>query len=232
MRLDKLISSQGKYSRSDVKKLIKQGLVVVDGRKATTSDEKVDPNSAEVLVCGKPFIYKEHIYIMLNKPQGVVSATDDRVHKTVIDLVPSELKRDGLFPAGRLDTDTEGFVLITDDGDFAHKILSPKNHVEKTYIAEIAEPISEDDIKLLESGIVLKDGFECLPAKIKPISEKIIEIKICEGKYHQIKRMLGAVGNKVVSLKRVKIGGLPLDVDLKPGFCREITQEEMGEICT
>jgi len=232
MRLDKLISSGGKYSRSDVKKLIKQGLVVVDGKVAKTSDEKVDPDSAEVLINGEVFLYKPFIYIMLNKPQGVVSATDDKVHKTVLDLVPPELNRPGLFPAGRLDADTTGFVLITDDGDFAHRILSPKNHVEKTYEAELKEPIKKEDIEKLEQGITLKDGFTCLPAKIIPISEKFVRIIICEGKYHQIKRMFGATNNKVLSLKRVKIGGLPLDIDLKPGFCREITQEELREITT
>lgn len=232
MRLDKLISSGGKYSRSDVKKLIKHGLVVVDGKVAKTSDEKVDPDSAEVLINGEVFIYKPFIYIMLNKPQGVVSATDDKVHKTVLDLVPPELKRPGLFPAGRLDADTTGFVLITDDGDFAHRILSPKNHVEKTYEAELKEPITKEDIEKLEQGITLKDGFTCLPAKIIPISEKFVRIIICEGKYHQIKRMFGATNNKVLSLKRVQIGGLPLDIDLKPGFCREITQEELREITT
>ena len=232
MRLDKLVSSQGKYSRSDVKKLIKQGLIVVDGKVVKTPDEKVDPDSSEVFINGEPFVYKAHVYIMLNKPQGVVSATDDRTHTTVLDLVPESLRRDGLFPAGRLDADTTGFVLITDDGDFAHRILSPKSHVEKTYIAELAESISDEDIKKLESGITLKDGFECLPAKILPIEDKIVEIKICEGKYHQIKRMFGATNNRVLSLKRTKIGGLPLDIDLKPGNCREITQEELGEICT
>ncbi len=232
MRLDKLISSGGKYSRSDVKKLIKQGLVVVNGKVAKTSDEKVDPDSAEVLINGEVFLYKPFIYIMLNKPQGVVSATDDKVHKTVLDLVPPELNRPGLFPAGRLDADTTGFVLITDDGDFAHRILSPKNHVEKTYEAELKEPIKKEDIEKLEQGITLKDGFTCLPAKIIPISEKFVRIIICEGKYHQIKRMFGATNNKVLSLKRVQIGGLPLDIDLKPGFCREITQEELREITT
>ncbi|MBR5991441.1 MAG: rRNA pseudouridine synthase, partial [Clostridia bacterium] len=142
MRLDKLIASQGKYSRNDVKKLIRDGLVTVDGEKAATSDIQVNPETSEVVVDGTPLCYREHVYIMLNKPAGVVSATDDREHETVLDLVPDGLKRPGLFPAGRLDADTTGFVLITDDGDFAHKILSPKNHVEKTYIAELADPIS------------------------------------------------------------------------------------------
>lgn len=232
MRLDKLIASQGKYSRSDVKKLIRDGLVTVDGEKAATSDIQVNPETSEVVVDGTPLRYREHVYIMLNKPAGVVSATDDREHETVLDLVPDGLKRPGLFPAGRLDADTTGFVLITDDGDFAHKILSPKNHVEKTYIAELADPISEDDVEKLESGIVLKDETRCLPAKINVLDERKIEIKICEGKYHQIKRMIAATGNRVLVLKRTKIGGLPLDIDLLPGNCREITQEELGVITT
>ncbi len=232
MRLDKYISSQGKYSRSDVKKLIKQGLVSVDGRSAKSPELQVNPDSSLVVICGETINYKEHIYIMLNKPAGVISATDDKSKKTVLDLVPPELYRDGLFPAGRLDADTTGFVLITDDGDFAHRILSPKNHVEKTYIATLADPISDEDISALEEGILLKDGYQCLPSKIKRLNEKEIEIKICEGKYHQIKRMIGAVGNKVLTLNRVKIGGLPLDIDLKEGFCREITQGELGEITT
>ena len=230
MRLDRLIASQGKYTRNDVKKLIKNGLVVVDGKTIATPDTKVDPAVSEVVICGEPFTYKEHLYLMLNKPKGVVSATNDKVHKTVLDLVPKEYMRDGLFPAGRLDADTTGFVLITDDGDFAHKILAPKTHVEKTYEAKIAAPLSEEDIRVLETGAVLKDGFLCLPAKIKVLNEEKIEIKICEGKYHQIRRMIASRNNKVLELNRTKIGGLPLDIDLKPGFCREITQEELLQI--
>lgn len=232
MRLDRLISSQGKFSRSEVKKLIRDGLVTVNGEKATTSDMQVDPAVSEVVIAGEPFTYREHVYLMLNKPEGVVSATDDRLHKTVLDLVPPEFDRPGLFPAGRLDADTTGFVLITDDGDFAHRILSPKNHVEKTYIAELADPITDEDVAKLEEGIVLKDGFECLPAKIEVLEDRKIEIRICEGKYHQIKRMLAATGNRVIVLKRTKIGGLPLDIDLLPGKCREITQEELDVITT
>ncbi len=232
MRLDRLISSQGRYSRNEVKKLIRDGLVTVNGEKAATSDIQVDPAVSEVVIAGEPFVYREHIYLMLNKPEGVVSATDDRLHRTVLDLVPPEFFRPGLFPAGRLDADTTGFVLITDDGDFAHRILSPKNHVEKTYIAELADPITDEDVEKLEEGIVLKDGFECLPSKIRVLDERIIEIKICEGKYHQIKRMLAATGNRVLVLKRTEIGGLPLDIDLLPGKCREITQEELGVITT
>lgn len=230
MRLDKLVASQGKYSRNDVKKLIKQGQIIVDGVCAKSPELQVDPDSSEVVICGELLLYKEHIYIMMNKPAGVVSATDDKTHKTVLDLVPLELYRDGLFPAGRLDADTTGFVLLTDDGDFAHRILSPKNHIEKTYIATLDRELSDEDIEVLEQGIVLKDGYECLPCTINRKNNKEIEIKICEGKYHQIKRMIAARDNKVLTLKRVKMGGLPLDIDIKEGFCREITQDELVKI--
>ena len=145
-RIDKIISSQGQYSRSEVKKLIKGGRITLNGRVLKSSDEKADPDSCVIAIDGKPLGYKKHIYIMLNKPQGIVSATDDRDHKTVIDLVPKELKRAGLFPAGRLDGDTVGFVLITDDGDFAHRILSPKNHIMKTYHATLQRPVTQADI--------------------------------------------------------------------------------------
>lgn len=230
MRLDKLVSSQSDLSRNDVKKLIKKGLITVDGKTASSPDLHVNPEENVICVNGQALNYKEHIYLMLNKPAGVVSATDDKIHKTVLDLVPDDMFREGLFPAGRLDADTTGFVLITDDGDFAHEILSPKNHVEKTYIARTTDPVSAKDIEALEHGIVLKDGFECMPAKVKAINSTTVEIKICEGKYHQIKRMFGALGNKIAELKRVKIGGLTLDVALKPGEMREITQEELLKI--
>lgn len=227
MRLDKYISSQGKLSRNDVKKLIRQGAVTVDGSVAAKSDMQIDSKTVKVCVNGQALEYKEHIYIMLNKPKGVVSATDDSEHKTVIDLIPEQLKREGLFPAGRLDGDTTGFVLITDDGDFAHRILSPKNHIQKTYTAILAEPITEEDISELEEGILLKDGTRCLPADVFVISSNEVKIQICEGKYHQIKRMFAARGNKVVDLKRIAMGSLALDDSLLSGECREITDSEL-----
>ncbi len=230
MRLDKFISSQGNLSRNDVKKLIRVGAVTVDGTVADRPEMQIDPETMSVCVVGQALRYKEHIYIMLNKPKGVVSATEDAEHQTVIDLIPDELKRDGLFPAGRLDGDTTGFVLITDDGEFAHRILSPKNHIQKTYMATLAEPISTDDISELEEGILLKDGTRCLPATVFEISPCEIKIQICEGKYHQIKRMFAARGNRVVSLKRVAMGELTLDDSLLPGECREISDFELALI--
>ena len=228
-RIDKIIASQGQYSRSEVKKLVKDGRVTLDGKVIKSSDVKADPNLNDIAIDGKSIGYKKHLYIMLNKPQGVVSATEDTDHTTVIDLVPKSLKRDGLFPAGRLDGDTVGFVLITDDGDFAHKILSPKNHIMKTYHATLQRPVTQDDIDAFRNGIELKDGTLCLEAQVRPIEgdEPMAEIKICEGKYHQVKRMFAALGNKVVFLKRVKMGDLPLDESLEEGQCREITPEEL-----
>lgn len=228
-RLDKIIASQGQYSRSEVKKLVKGGRVTLDGSVVKNSDIKADPDKSVIAIDGKVLRYKKHIYIMLNKPQGVVSATDDRDHKTVIDLVPKELMRDGLFPAGRLDGDTVGFVLITDDGDFAHEILSPKNHIMKTYHATLERPVTEEDIRAFREGIELKDGTLCLEAEVRNLDSDtpMAEIKICEGKYHQVKRMFAALGNRVVFLKRVKMGELSLDESLEEGQCREITPEEL-----
>lgn len=228
-RIDKIIASQGQYSRSEVKKLVKDGRITLDGKTVKSSDVKADPDQNDIAIDGKSIGYKKHLYIMLNKPQGVVSATEDTDHKTVIDLVPKELKRDGLFPAGRLDSDTVGFVLITDDGDFAHKILSPKNHIMKTYHATLQRELTQDDIDAFKKGIELKDGTLCLEAEVSPIdSDKpMAEIKICEGKYHQVKRMFAALGNKVLFLKRVKMGKLSLDENLPEGQCREITPQEL-----
>ncbi len=231
-RIDKIISSQGKYSRSEVKKLIKAGLVTLNGEMVKAADQKADTERDTITADGEIISYKKHIYIMLNKPQGVVSATDDPVHKTVIDLVPPSLFRQGLFPAGRLDGDTTGFVLITDDGDFAHRILSPKNHIMKTYHATLAHTLTREDIKSFTEGIQLRDGTLCLEAQVKMLTDTppVAEVKIHEGKYHQVKRMFAALGNKVIALKRVKMGGLDLDEGLREGECRELTAQELEAI--
>lgn len=231
-RLDKIIASQGQYSRSEVKKLIKGGRISVDGTVAKSGDIKVD-EKAEIAIDGKVLDYKKHIYIMLNKPKGVISATEDRTQKTVLDLVPDELFRQGLFPAGRLDGDTTGFVLLTDDGDFAHRILSPKNHIMKTYHATLRDELTDEDIVRFKEGLTLGDGTKCLEAQIKVLETgetTLAEIKICEGKYHQVKRMFASIGNKVLELKRVKMGELELDGKLQEGCCREITAEELEQI--
>lgn len=227
-RLDKFLSNQMNISRADAKELIKKRLVTVNGDTAKLFDMKIDPSADKVFAQGRTVTYREHIYIMLNKPAGVVCATRDRLSETVLELIPPELRRDGLFPAGRLDKDTVGFVLITDDGGFAHDILSPKKHVDKKYFAVLEKNITEKDIELLKSGITIDGGEKCLPAEAEAAGKQNeIFLTLREGKYHQVKRMAEALGNKVLYLKRVSIGGLPLDESLREGECREITMEEL-----
>lgn len=231
-RLDKILASQGASSRKDVKEIIKSGRVAVNGKTVRDSSVKISDTDC-VSLDGKILTLKKHIYLMLNKPEGIVSASDSKTEKTVVDLVPDVFFRSGLFPAGRLDKDTVGFVLITDDGDFAHRILSPKNHIVKTYEARLAKTLTEEQRQLIQKGIVLSDGTTCLESRIKILENgdaSLVAIQICEGKYHQIKRMFAAAGNKVVSLKRTKMGDLELDASLLPGECREITSEELNKI--
>ena len=231
-RLDNLIASRTSLSRRQVTDLIKKGELLVNGEVVLSSKEKVDAENDEIVFCGKRLVYREHTYIMMNKPKGVLSASSDKKAETVVDLVPDELRVNGLFPAGRLDKDTTGFVLLTDDGDFAHKILSPKNHVYKTYIAELEKPISDSEISTLERGITLSDGTVLKECRIKRLSDEKnrIEIEICEGKFHQIKRMLHFVNNEVLVLERVKIGNLTIDNVLKPGECRLLSEDEIRVI--
>ena len=229
-RLDKILAAQGTLSRKDVKEFIKQGRISVNGVVVKKSDTKVDIETDEIIFDGELLSLKKHIYIMMNKPQGVISASDSKDDETVVDLVPDELFRKGLFPAGRLDKDTTGFVLITDDGDFAHRILSPKNHIFKTYLATLEHSLSDSDIKMLENGVTLSDGTTLKEAKVEILEDgenPLVQIQICEGKYHQVKRMFAAAGNKVIALHRSKMGNLELDPDLNPGECREITKNEL-----
>lgn len=231
-RLDKILASQGMSSRKEVKELIKSGRVSLNGRKILDPAVKADENDV-VSIDGCEVLLKKHIYLMMNKPQGVVSASDSGTDKTVVDLVPDEYLRSGLFPAGRLDKDTVGFVLITDDGDFAHRILSPKNHIVKTYEARLAAPLTDNDKNTLQKGITLADGTTCKESRVEVLEDSgapLVRIEICEGKYHQIKRMFAAAGNKVISLKRTRMGKLDLDESLKPGECREITEEELEKV--
>lgn len=232
-RLDKLISSQGAYSRREAQDMIKNSRVSVNGITVRDRGAHIDPVKDSVMIDGKPFTVEKFVYIMLNKPLGVVSATNDRVNKTVVDLAPEEYRKRNLFPAGRLDMTTTGFVLLTDDGDFAHEILSPKNHVEKTYEATLAERVTEKQLKMVEEGIVLGNGEKCMPAVVRVLSNTenpVVEIKICEGKYHQIKRMFAAAGNGVIGLKRTRMGSLPLDESLNEGECRLLSPDEVALI--
>lgn len=211
---------------------MKNSKVFVNSKCISDPGFKADPETDDITVDGKKFGYSEHVYIMLNKPKGVVSASRSPGEKTVVDLVPPELKRNGLFPAGRLDKDTTGFVLITDDGDFAHEILSPKKHVIKTYIAELDRAIEPENLEKFRSGVTLEDGYECLPAEIKILSDdgKNVEIKLREGKYHQIKRMAAACGSHVNELHRCAMGELFLDEKLVQGECRLLTADELAMI--
>lgn len=227
MRLDKLLGSQTDLSRKEARRAIKGGLVAVDGALVRDPAVPVNPEQQSVTVAGAELLFKAHLYLMLNKPKGYISATEDRTQKTVLDLVPPELYRDGLFPAGRLDADTTGFVLLTDDGAFAHDILSPRHHVKKTYIATLADTVTEECLNSIASGITLKDGTVCLPTEVRALSEREVELKLIEGRYHQVKRMFAAAGNRVVELRRTTIGDVPLDPELAPGECRELTPEEL-----
>lgn len=233
-RLDKLIALNCNVSRKDARKLIKDAAVTVNSRVVLRAEELVDAEVDDINVKGYNFTAKEHVYIMLNKPKGVISATTDPAKKTVIDIIPDELKRRSLFPAGRLDRDTTGLLIITDDGAFCHRIMSPSHHVFKTYQAVLSYPIDESDIKKLEAGITLGDGTECLPAKAKSFTTQdglpAAEICIREGKYHQVKRMFHALGNNVEQLRRIQIGSLKLDTSLEEGECRELTEEELDLI--
>ena len=233
MRLDKFFSSQSLASRKEVRTLVKAGRIIVNGQPALSPEQPVDPAADSIRLDGEEIAYQEHVYLMLNKPQGVVSATEDGRCRTVLDLVPPELWRKGLFPAGRLDKDTVGFVLLTDDGDFAHRILSPKQHVPKTYEAIISAPVNRTDIAAFEAGLPLADGTVCRPAALSVLNEgeqPLVRIVLHEGKYHQIKRMFEARGKRVLWLKRTMIGGLELDKTLPPGGCRAILHKELLKI--
>lgn len=228
MRIDKFISEQAVISRSDAKNMLKKGKVTVNGVAVKSADTKIDPEKDIVSLCGEEIRYRKFMYIMLNKPDGVVCATRDGLSSTVLELLPENFRRKGLFPAGRLDKDTEGFVFITDDGELAHKMLSPKNHVEKEYVVTLEKPAEKSYIPLFESGMTIDGGEECLPAMLTLTDDpKIVRLVLHEGKYHQVKRMMEAAGNRVVHLKRIRMGGITLDPALSSGECREITAEEL-----
>ncbi len=231
MRIDKFISEQTGVSRSDAKAMLKRSQVTVNGETVKSADIKLDPDKDRVIVGGKEITYRKFMYIMLNKPDGVVCATRDGLSSTVLELLPPELRRKGLFPAGRLDKDTEGFVFITDDGALAHKMLSPKNHVEKEYVVTLEKPAEEGYAELFASGMTIDGGEKCLPASLMPTENpNIVRLVLHEGKYHQVKRMMEAAGNRVVHLKRVRMGGIMLDSKLKAGECREISEQELESL--
>lgn len=226
MRLDKFLSELNIGSRSQVKDLIRKGLITINGIPASAADQKIDEYQDAVAYRGEILRYQKFRYYMLNKPSGVVTATKDNLSKTVLELLPPQ-KRKNIFPVGRLDKDTEGLLLLTDDGELAHRLLAPNRHVDKTYLAEIARPLSEQDCLALEQGVDIGEAALTRPALVEKISEKEILLTIHEGKFHQVKRMLQTVGNKVTALKRVKFASLSLDKNLAPGEYRELTDSEV-----
>lgn len=234
-RLDKIIASTGRYSRREVKQLARQGRILVDGRAIRDTAEKADPEAAEIVVNGEALTYRRRTWVMLHKPAGVLSATEDGRGVTVLDLLPEELRRQGLFPVGRLDKDTEGLLLLTNDGALAHDLLSPRHHVDKIYYVRTAGCLTPEDRDAFAEGMVLPDGLRCLPAELEILtageeSEALVTLR--EGKFHQIKRMLAHQGKPVTYLKRLQMGNLTLDPELSPGefrFLTEAEQEQLGK---
>lgn len=231
-RIDKILSNLGYGTRKDLKKIVKNGMVQVNGVTIKDSAMKVDPEKDKIVINGEEIFYREFIYLMMNKPAGVISATFDNKDETVIDLLEVEHQVFEPFPVGRLDKDTVGLLLLTNDGDLNHRLISPKWKVDKVYFAKIDQKVTQEDIEKFKHGITLDDGYRCKEAilEIQKASEEGSEIvlTIQEGKFHQVKRMFEAVGKKVTYLKRIEFGTLPLDEDLEEGEYRELTEEEIA----
>lgn len=233
IRLDKYLADMGKGTRSEVKKAIGKGLVRVNNEIVKKPETKLDTDSDHVLFDGVLVGYAQYEYYMLNKPAGVISATEDKREKTVIDLI-TEKKRKDLFPVGRLDRDTEGLLLISNDGELAHRLLSPSKHVDKVYYAKIDVKVTIEDVEAFQQGVDIGEEKLTRPAKLRILksgTQSEIELTICEGKFHQVKRMFQAVGKEVVYLKRLQMGTLILDESLKPGEYRELTEQEIADLC-
>lgn len=230
MRVDKLLSNVGVASRAELKKYCKQGLISVNGKVINNPGVQVDSESDDIRFNGEKIVYREFVYIMLNKPDGYISATYDKYDPIVLDLIDQSYLVFEPFPVGRLDKDTEGLLVLTNDGQLAHRVLSPKKHVPKTYYAKIQGKVTEEDILAFEKGVILDDGYETMPSQMKILKSddmSEIELTIHEGKFHQVKRMFESVGKKVVYLKRLSMGKLKLDESLKLGEYRELTEEEV-----
>ena len=232
-RLDKLLVSQGVGSRREVTALIRQGRVALDGTICRVPDTKIDPEKRLVALDGSAIPYKKYVYLMMNKPAGLLSARRDSRQETVVDLLPDRLKRRELFPAGRLDKDTEGLLLITDDGDFAHRMLSPKKEVFKLYEAVLDGGITEENREAFRNGITLGDGTKCRPAGLETVPDRpgyVVRVAVCEGKFHQVKRMIAQIDRTILHLSRIKIGALSLDPGLERGEFREMSGEEAAKV--
>lgn len=234
MRLDKFLSHTGFGSRKDVKQLLKQKSVHVNDALIKDGKVGIDAYNDVVTVNGHMVVYQKYVYYVLNKPKGVISATEDKRHRTVLDLIKPEDKLKDIFPVGRLDKDTTGLLLLTNDGDLAHQLLSPKKKVSKVYRAHVSGIMTEEDVESFKTGIEFKTGEKCLPAKLTILASDFdavmthIELEIMEGKFHQVKRMVEAVGKKVVELERIKMGSLALDSNLSRGTYRELTEQELS----
>lgn len=231
-RLDKIISNLGYGSRKEVKSFARKGIIEVDGVVVKDSAMSFDPEKSVIKVNGEEIVYRKYIYLMMNKPDGVISATHDNKDETVIDLLELNHQVFEPFPIGRLDKDTVGLLLLTNDGELNHRLIAPKWHVDKVYYAKIDKKVDEKDIIAFKNGITLDDGYKCLEAKLEILtsSDEGSEIKLTiqEGKFHQVKRMFEAVGKKVIYLKREEFGGLVLDPELQEGEYRELTDEELA----
>lgn len=226
-RLDKVIANRGAVSRREVKTLVRQGRVLVDGIPAAAADMKVDAAAAVITVDGVALESERHVYLLLHKPAGVLTATEDKRQPTVLDLIPQEMRRRDLAPVGRLDKDTEGLLLLTDDGELTHRLLSPKYHVDKVYYASVEGVPDAADAAAFAEGLLLGDGLQCLPAKLEPLGGGECLVTLREGKFHQVKRMLASRGKPVLYLKRLAMGPLRLEPELAMGQCRFLTPEEL-----
>lgn len=230
-RLDKVLSNLGYGSRKEIKAIVKQGIVKIDGNIIKDSAIQIDPEKVNIEINGEEVFYRKYIYLMMNKPQGVISATFDNYDTTVVDLIEPKYAVFDPFPVGRLDKDTVGLLLLTNDGELNHRLISPKWHVDKVYYAEIDSPVDVRDIEIFKQGVVLDDGYKCMPAHLNILesneSGSKIELTIQEGKFHQVKRMFNSVGKTVTFLKRIKFGPLDLDEELEEGETRELSKEEI-----
>lgn len=230
-RLDKLLSDTGRWSRRESKELVRQGRVEANGRRCKTPEEKYERDGLELRVDGASVFAEKYTYLMLHKPGGLLSATQDRKQRTVLDLLPPELRRRELFPVGRLDKDTEGLLLLTNHGELAHRLLAPKHHVDKVYLVQVDGQLNQADVEAFEAGVTLGDGLVCLPAGLEPLENPSWgRVTLREGKFHQIKRMLAHQGKPVLYLKRLSMGPLELDPDLKPGEFRPLTEAERAAL--
>ncbi|MCL2397277.1 MAG: rRNA pseudouridine synthase [Defluviitaleaceae bacterium] len=228
MRIDKLISQWGFGSRKEVKTILKQGAVTVDGHVVTRPETRIDPEVSVIYVGDELIEYEKYVYIMMNKPDGVISATYDEEDNTVIDLLEDKYQWMSLFPVGRLDKDTTGLIILTNDGGFAHRALSPKKHVEKVYVAQLDKEIGEKEIGVFAAGVMLDDGYRCMSAVLEGLTDNYAKITIKEGKFHQVKRMFAAVGIDVLALKRIAFAGIDLDEGMATGEYRRLNENEMN----